>query len=180
MSRPNLWLLAAAVGLCFGCSSSEDRPRAAHTMSKAASSPPPVLAITASELKALASRPGARATLVNVWATWCGPCRQEFPALVKVGKDRKADGLRLVLVSTDFEDQLGEVRKFLAARGVSDTSYIMTGEPNAFINTMNPKWTGALPATFVYNGRGELASFWEGAVDEEQFNQSVDQVFATQ
>ena len=45
---------------------------------------------------------------------------------------------------------------------------------------MNPKWTGALPATFVYNARGELASFWEGAVDEDRFNESVDQAIATQ
>lgn len=180
MSRPNRWLLAGMVGLCFGCSSSEDRPRAAHSTSNASDGSPAVVAITAPELKALAARPGARATLVNVWATWCGPCRQEFPDLLKVGKDRKADGLRLVLVSADFDDQLAEVKKFLAVRGVSDTAYIMTGEPNAFINSMNPKWTGALPATFVYNGRGELASFWEGAVDEAHFNQSVDQAIATQ
>jgi thiol-disulfide isomerase/thioredoxin len=178
MSRPTLWLVAGMVGFCFGCSA-QDRPRAAHTTAKAGSGAPAVVAITASELKAIAARPGARATLVNVWATWCGPCRQEFPALIKVGKDRKTDGLRLVLVSADFEEQLGEVRQFLVARGVSDTAYIMTGEPNAFINSMNPKWTGALPATFVYNGRGELASFWEGAVDEAHFNRSVDQAIAT-
>ena len=152
---------------------------AALTFAGCAVHPAPLVAITASEVQALAARPGARATLVNVWATWCPPCREEFPGLVRVGEKRRGEGLRLVFVSVDPEDQLPVVRKFLAARGVADTAYIVTGDPMVFINTLNPRWTGALPATFVYNGRGELASFWEGAADENRFNQSVDQAIAT-
>jgi thiol-disulfide isomerase/thioredoxin len=162
--------LTAGLLLFCGCSASKSAHHAAG--------PGPVLTISAAEVQALAARPGAQATLVNVWATWCPPCRREFPALVQVGEKRRADGLRLVFVSADPEEQVADVRKFLASHGVSDTAYIMTGDPNAFINTLNPKWTGAIPATFVYNRRGELASFWEGAVDEDHFNQSVDQAIA--
>jgi thiol-disulfide isomerase/thioredoxin len=139
-----------------------------------------VLPISAAEVRALAARPGANATLVNVWATWCPPCRAEFAGLVHVGRQRRADGLRLVFVSADPQEDMATVKKFLAAKGVSDTAYIMTGDPNDFINTLSPKWTGAIPATFVYNRRGELTAFWEGAADENRFNLSVDQAITTQ
>lgn len=162
--------VASALLILAGCSASSTR----HARGRA-----PVLTISAAEVQALAARPGARATLVNVWATWCPPCREEFPTLVQVGEKRRADGLRLVFVSADPEEEVAVVKKFLAAKGVSDTAYIMTGDPNAFINTLSPKWTGAIPATFVYNSRGELASFWEGAADENRFNESVDQAIAT-
>jgi len=162
--------MAFSLLIVAGCSTSSGR----HARGSA-----PVLTISAAEVQALAARPGARATLVNVWATWCPPCREEFPTLVQVGEKRRADGLRLVFVSADPEEEVAVVKKFLAAKGVSDTAYIMTGDPNAFINRLNPKWTGAIPATFVYNRRGELASFWEGAADEDRFNQSVDQAIAT-
>jgi thiol-disulfide isomerase/thioredoxin len=138
----------------------------------------PVVKISANEVRALAARPGAKATLVNVWATWCAPCREEFPTLVQVGQKRRSDGLRLIFVSADPEDQMRQVRKFLTAKGVSDTAYIISGDTNDFINTLNPKWTGAIPATFVYDSRGGLTAFWEGAADEARFNQSVDQAIA--
>jgi len=174
MSRPGFALLSLIL-VSAGCSRN-----GSQTAATRAHGAPTVIAVSAPEVQALVARPGARATLVNVWATWCPPCREEFPALVKVGKTRRDDGLRLIFVSADMEDQVGDVRKFLTAHGVTDTVYIMTGDAMTFINALNPKWTGALPATFVYNGRGELASFWEGAADEAEFNHSVDQAIATQ
>src|SRR5687768_6490353 len=72
----------------------------------APSAPPDTLTLepaTAEQLLARVREPGARATLVNVWATWCGPCREEFPALVALAERRRADGLRVLLVSADFD-----------------------------------------------------------------------------
>ena len=165
MFRRRIPLFLCGLALIAGCSSGR-------------AGSPAVVAITADQVRSLAARPGAKATLVNVWATWCAPCREEFPGLLEVGKKRRADGLRLVLVSADFEDQTAAVRKFLRARGVADTAYIISGDPMAFINRLNPKWTGALPATFVYNSRGELDQFWEGAAGESRFNESVDRAMA--
>jgi len=122
---------------------------------------------------ALAARPGARLTLVNVWATWCAPCREEFPALLKVARAHRREGVRLVLVSADFPDQLPGVRAFLAAHGVTDTSYIKSGDDMPFINSINPKWSGALPATLLYDDRGRLVTFWEGMADEDRFERAV-------
>src|SRR5437867_9588711 len=78
--------------------------------------------IDATGILALARDGRARATLVNVWATWCEPCREEFPELVEAANAHRADGVRLVLVSTDFDEQVPDVRHFLESHGVRDTS----------------------------------------------------------
>lgn len=180
MFRPVPWLAAALILALFACAPQGDSaaPRAGGSAAMQAASLPPVLPISAPEIRALAARPGASATLVSVWATWCGPCREEFPSLMKVATARKKDGLRVVLVSADFADQVSTVRRFLAARGVTDTSYIQAGNPMPFINGLNPNWSGAIPATFIYDARGELVAFWEGAADEARFNASVNRAIA--
>jgi thiol-disulfide isomerase/thioredoxin len=167
------WLVALALA---GCS----RPGAerAPVAGPAALHAPPIVPVSASAILERAARPGARATLVNVWATWCGPCREEFPGLLKVARSRAGDGLRLMLVSADFDDQEPAVRDFLAARAVTDTAFLKTGDDMTFINTLSPKWSGALPATFIYDGGGRLVAFWEGMADEARFQRAVDQALA--
>jgi len=121
---------------------------------------PRLLPVTADDVLAQVNAPGARATLVNVWATWCAPCKEEFPGLLKVARAREADGLRLVLVSSDFPEQWPAAKRFLAAHGVSGVSDVKNQADNAFIDGLHPRWSGALPATFVYDRDGRLAAFW--------------------
>ena len=116
---------------------------------------------------------GGNATLVNLWATWCAPCRHEMPALLKVARAHRDDGLRLMLVSADFDDQIGAVRRFLATHAVDETTFIKTGSDNEFINTLHSEWSGALPATLVVDRHGRLTDFWEGAADENRFSHAV-------
>ena len=106
--------------------------------------------------------PGAKAVLVNVWATWCAPCREEFPNLVKVARELAPRGLRVVLVSADFPGLDAEIRRFLTDQGVDFTTYYREGSDEAFIDAMSPDWSGAIPATFLYDGHGKLVRFWEG------------------
>ena len=121
---------------------------------------------------------GAPVTLVNVWATWCAPCREEFPDLVRFERDWRGRGVRVILVSADFEDQLPEVRAFLARHGVTAASWIKSGDDMQFINGLDPKWSGALPATFVYDRRGTLRRFWEGMADYSRFESEAREVLA--
>ena len=109
-----------------------------------------------------------------MWASWCIPCREEFPALIGVARAHAGRGLRLVLVSADFDDQLAAVHRFLSAQGVGDTSYLQSGDTQAFINGMDRRWSGALPATFVYDRAGRMTAFWEGAADEARFASAVE------
>ncbi len=118
--------------------------------------------------------PGATAVLVNVWASWCDPCRQEMPALLRFYRAHRAGGLRLVLVSADDPDQRGEVTRFLAESGAADARvFIKTGDDMAFINGLEPSWSGALPASFLYDGRGRRRHFWLGPVTASELENGL-------
>jgi thiol-disulfide isomerase/thioredoxin len=115
-------------------------------------------------------KPGARAVLVNVWATWCEPCREEMPDLIRAYRAHKAQGLRLVLVSSDDEENRAEAEKFLTAQGVDVDSFLKVGDDMAFINGIEKRWTGALPASFIFDGRGRLLQFWPRQITHDELD----------
>jgi thiol-disulfide isomerase/thioredoxin len=113
-------------------------------------------------LARVVAAPGARATLVNVWASWCQPCREEFPDLVRLERQWRDRGFRLVLVSADFAEDVPSAKTFLAEQGVAGPTYLKTGDDMQFIDTLDPRWSGALPGSFLYDSSGRLVRFWEG------------------
>lgn len=169
--------LAATALWLGGCAGGAPEPAAESSAGGAAAAAPAsagrLIPATAADLVAVAKTPGARATLVNVWATWCIPCRQEFPELVKLERDYRDRGLRVVFVSADFSDETDQVKEFLAEHGVTADTYLKTGDDMAFIDGLSPKWSGALPATLVYDAGGDLIRFWEGKADYAQFESAV-------
>lgn len=135
----------------------------------AGSAPPEVKVADASAILAAVKAPGARAVLVNVWATWCEPCREEMPDLVRFHREHRDRGLRLVLVSADDPAERAEVARVLGGLGVDGPGTIQAfikqqGEDDAFINALEPRWSGALPVTILYDGRGVRKRFWPGLV----------------
>jgi thiol-disulfide isomerase/thioredoxin len=107
-------------------------------------------------------KPGAGAVLVNVWATWCLPCREEFPDLLHVARELAPKGLRLVLVSVDFAGAETATTEFLTSQGVDFPTFVRTGKDEAFVDGLEPQWSGAIPATLLYDADGKLVQFWEG------------------
>ena len=99
--------------------------------------------------------------LVNMWATWCVPCREEFPDLLRLRRDYAGRGLRVVLVSGDFHSEAAAARRFLQEQGVDFPTYIKAGKDMEFINAFEPRWSGVLPATFIYDTDGALRHAWE-------------------
>lgn len=126
----------------------------------AVGAPPPAPA-TADTLMNEVRRPGATVTLVNVWATWCLPCREEFPDLLRLRRTYQERGLRLVLVNADFGEGKEEAVKFLADQGVDFPTLLKDQDDDTFINALGGGWSGALPATFVFDGTGKLLESWE-------------------
>jgi thiol-disulfide isomerase/thioredoxin len=132
-----------------------------------------VTPVTGADIRRAVSDSGAKAVLVNLWATWCGPCREEFPGLVRVAHKYQNQGLKVMLVSADDETDLPAVKKFLAAQGVDFPAYIKAQKDQPFIDALDKRWTGAIPATFIYDGAGRLRDFWEGSVSFTVFEQKV-------
>jgi len=130
----------------------------------------------AAAILAAVKAPGARAVLLNVWATWCEPCREEMPGFARLYREHRASGLRLVMVAADDEDQRAAVARVLANLGIDGPAFIKRGDDNAFINALEPRWSGALPVTILYDGRGEKKQFWPGAVTYDALEKSVTQL----
>lgn len=116
---------------------------------------------------------GGRAVLVNVWATWCRPCREEMPDLVRLQRNLGPRGFRLLLVCADFPGERGAAEAFLREQGVDFTTYFKTGEDMAFINGLDAEWSGALPASFLYDGKGRLLDSWIGKRDNATLERKV-------
>ncbi len=132
------------------------KPRPRGT--RAVTSPAPVRAINAAEMQGLLKRDDGRPLLVNYWATWCGPCRDEFPELVKIDKDYRARGLDFIAITLDdLADIKTAVPKFLRLMKAQMPVYLLNvADPEPAINLVDREWGGALPATFLYNNRGEV------------------------
>ena len=111
--------------------------------------------------------------IVNFWATWCMPCRVEFPDFVRFGKEFEDKGVDIVFVSTDYEPDMPHVVDFLEENGVPWESYIKTGVDFKFITSFHSEWSGALPATFVYDRNGALRVFWEGLTSFDELESTV-------
>jgi thiol-disulfide isomerase/thioredoxin len=116
--------------------------------------------IDASSLTAILKRESAsRPLLVNFWATWCDPCREEFPDLVKLDQQFRPQGLDMIAVSLD---DLAEIKtgvpKFLQQMRATMPAYLLNvSDPDQMISAIDPGWSGALPATFLYDAEGKVA-----------------------
>ena len=115
---------------------------------------------------------GDKAVLINIWATWCAPCIEEFPEIVKIQRKYEGD-LRVVFISADFPDSRDRALEFLKEQGVDWTTYFKTGKDEAFINAISKDWSGALPFTKIINKEGEVVSYWENSASFSKFDKHV-------
>jgi thiol-disulfide isomerase/thioredoxin len=142
-------------------------------MARADTAGPELVPATADQILAAVRSSNAKAVVVNLWATWCTPCRQEFPDLMRFFRAFKDRGVRLVLVSGDFPDDTQPAREFLSSQGVDFQSFLKSGQDESFINTLDTAWTGALPATFVYDAKGERRHSFLGPVTYDALEKEV-------
>jgi len=177
---PSLFLRAlviALLGFTIGaCAQKREPPAAAKSAEVKALDPARLtfVAVAPDSLgKVIAANAGAKGTLVNVWASWCQPCRYEFPEIVRLARAYEAQGLHVVFVSADFAEDLPSARAFLAEQGVDWPTYYKIGDDQAFINALDPKWTGALPGSFVFDAQGVLRDSWEGKATYAAFEKRV-------
>lgn len=122
----------------------------------------------------LLARHRGRVVLVDFWATWCEPCRTEMPVLASLEKKWRARGLVLVTVSADEPEQEPDARAFLSGAGVNGPAYIKRARNDeAFIDAIDPKWTGALPALFLYDRQGGKAASFIGETEASEIEAAL-------
>ena len=141
-----------------------------------ASKAPVVLPVTAPGLRKIIAARKQRVVLVNFWATWCAPCVEEFPALVKLQKRYAARGLSVVFVSADESaSKKSAVVPFLRKNKMTSASWMIQGDPFQFVPKFDPKIKGAfaLPRTYVYNRAGKLVTVFSDPKSYAQFEKIV-------
>jgi thiol-disulfide isomerase/thioredoxin len=122
--------------------------------------------VSAETLIAKLKASGRKGTLVNAWASFCGPCKREIPMLETLAKGFRQRGLDVVLVSVDEPGDAAKAEAFLAERGVGLTSFLAARPLGAFKRGINPRWPGMLPASFLFDDQGVLRYYWGGEAFE--------------
>lgn len=117
-----------------------------------------------------------RPLLVNFWATWCDPCREEFPDLVKLDADYTAKRLNFVAVSLDdIADIKTAVPQFLKEmKATMPVVLLNVNDPEPAIHAMDPTWNGALPATFLFDKDGKVVFKYFGRIKPEELRSAID------
>jgi thiol-disulfide isomerase/thioredoxin len=129
-------------------------------------------------LKGLITQQRERPLLVNFWATFCDPCRDEFPDLVKIDKDYRPRSLEFVTVSLDdFSDIKTSVPQFLDSMKATMPAYLLNvSDPEPAINLVDKRWQGDLPATFLFNEKGEVVYKHIGRVNTAELRAAIEKV----
>lgn len=92
--------------------------------------------------------------VVNFWATWCKPCIQELPTFDSLQAQTQDQKVKVLLVTLDFKEDLhSKTNPFLKKRGVHAECVLLDEvNGNDFINRIDPRWSGAIPATLFRHG----------------------------
>ncbi len=112
--------------------------------------------------------------LVNFWATWCTPCVDELPAFEKIGEEYQDQKVKVLLVSLDYPDQI-ETRliPFIEKHDLrSEVLVLNDPDANSWIDKVSPEWSGAIPATLIYNS--DSRNFHEGSFTYDELKEIVE------
>ena len=102
--------------------------------------------------------------IINFWATWCKPCVEELPYFEQLTKAYQGQKVKVILVSLDFKKQLEtKLVPFLKEHQIqSEVLVLLDPDANAWVDQVDPSWSGAIPVTLVYKNK-------ERAFYEESF-----------
>jgi thiol-disulfide isomerase/thioredoxin len=137
-----------------------------------------VTAIDLEALKGLITQPREHPLLINFWATFCDPCREEFPDLVKIDRDYRPRSLEFITISLDDATDIKTiVPRFLGTMKATMPAYLLdVPDPQPAIDLVDSRWQGSLPATFLYNEKGEIVYSKLGRVKPEELRAEIEKV----
>jgi thiol-disulfide isomerase/thioredoxin len=152
---------------------------AAPQASKSAATHDPEI-IDAQAYQKLLEKYRGKPVLVNFWATWCEPCRDEYPMLNELAKQYGPQGFKVVGVSMDDDGDLILMRRFLARyKPVFPNYRKKAGEEQQFRQGILPGWNGSLPATFFYGKDGRQAGHVLGEGTRDTYEATIRTLLAS-
>ena len=106
---------------------------------------------------------------VNLWATWCGPCRAEMPSIQKLYETADKEKITFVMLSLDGHDKKKAVEKFINSKPYTFPVYMASDLPELL-------QVNSIPSTFVFDAKGKLIYQKTGmaSYDSEKFRKFVE------
>src|ERR1700688_1370581 len=112
--------------------------------------------------------------LINVWATWCGPCVTEFPEFITMNRMYRKRDFEFISISADEMAKENKALQFLQKQQASTKNYIFSGESKyTLIEAVDPKWQGALPYTLLVEPGGKIVFAKEGIIDPAELKKAI-------
>lgn len=151
----------------FGCSMkwSWKKEYTNQLYEKWAALPVTVDEINVAGIKELIQNKSQKLRLINVWATWCGPCTMEFPDFISIDRMYRGRDFEFISLSTDKPERKEKVLSFLKEQEASNKNYIYSGtDIYQLIEAVDPKWKGALPYTILVEPGGKIIYHQQGTI----------------
>ncbi len=133
--------------------------------------------IDKAKLQSLIKNRKGKVLFLNLWASWCAPCKKEFPDLVKLADKYKNSKVEIVGLSVDDRDDLNtEVIPFLQKNNVNFKIYLQNFKNIEELIEFFPQWQGAIPLTVIYDTKGNQKKFIIGMRDFAFFDNAIQEV----
>ena len=137
----------------------------------------PILPISrAPKLVSVAAGKQSRPVVLHFWATWCGACREEFPALRPQLTRLPSQGVGVLLVSIDRPEDRKKAQKMLTEYGLQRAHAVLLDapQPDPVARAVGePAWDGTLPATFVFDSHGKLRKSFIGRANPKALKSAI-------
>ncbi|WP_034059895.1 TlpA disulfide reductase family protein [Lacinutrix jangbogonensis] len=125
------------------------------------------------ELEPLLNKKDGKVYVINFWATWCAPCVKELPYFETLNEEYKNINVDVVLVSLDFPKQYDtKLKPFITKHKLKSRIVVLNDvDSNTWIPKVDKDWTGAIPATIIYNN--SKRTFYEKSFNLEELKLEV-------
>ncbi|MBS1751618.1 MAG: redoxin family protein [Bacteroidetes bacterium] len=125
-------------------------------------------------VKELLQNKSDKLRLINVWATWCGPCVSEFPDFITIYRMYRKRDFEFISISADKPEKKDKVLQFLKKQQASNTNYIYTGDDKyKLIEAIDPNWQGALPYTILVEPGGKIIYAKQGTIQPRLMKKTI-------
>jgi thiol-disulfide isomerase/thioredoxin len=160
----------------FGCTIkwADKKNSAQKAFAEWAKEPVEVNLIDANGVREIMKNNSGKLRLVNIWATWCGPCVIEMPELVNINRMYRNRAFEMITISGDMPSKKDDVIKFLKDKQVSCTNYQFNSEDRTELGeALDKGWEGGIPYTVIIKPGGEIIYRHIGLIDTMEVKKAI-------